>query len=109
MLYFFIIPIWFLVLIAALVMLLSSQHRWLSSYLILSSTVGVLVSIILSTAPLFLLPPIFKALDMYDKPGMLGGVVFLTSYLGGMVIGGVLGMVAGAILARKLNRRLGWA
>ncbi|HET9943706.1 MAG TPA: hypothetical protein VFR05_10210 [Terriglobia bacterium] len=106
MLYFLIIPVWFLVVIAGLVMLLSSQHRWLSTYLILSSTLGVLVSIILSTLPLLFLPRIFEALG---QPGIFGGVIVLASYLGGMVIGGVVGLPAGALLARKVNRRLRWA
>jgi hypothetical protein len=99
--FFFIVPIWLLFLVAGILLLFSSRLRFLSSYLVLSATLGLLFAFLLSLAFLML------------GAKLLGGTsvawISLLAYLFGIVAGGAIGIVAGLILARGLNRHLGLA
>jgi hypothetical protein len=100
MLFFFILPVWFLCLIAGFGILLSQRLRFLSAYLLLGSTCGLLLSFVLSLGVLLL------------TGKFLGGTsvawLALVAYLVGIAIEGTIGVLLGLFLARTLNRRLGW-
>jgi hypothetical protein len=99
--FFFILPIWFLCLIAGLGMMFSVRFRYLSTYLILSSTLGLVLSFLLSTAVLVLLPKV-------DLPSNVSGIVFILGCLAAMGAGGVLGIGASLLSAHTLNGKIGW-
>jgi hypothetical protein len=99
--FFFIVPVWLLFVVAGILFLFSSRLRFLSAYMVLSATLGLLFAFLLSLAFLML------------GAKLLGGTsvawISLLAYLFGIGAGGVIGIVAGLILARGLNRRLGLA
>ena len=101
--FFFIAPIWLLCVTAGLLMLLSSRLRFLASYVILGSTFGLIVSFLISTATLLLLAKLMAGLE---SDGSLGGIVSILGYLSGIVAGGAVGIVVGALTAHRVNR---WA
>ena len=98
--FFFIVPLWLLCLVAGGVLLFSKRLRVLSLYLVMGSTGGVIVSFLLSLGVLLL------------AGKFLGGTRFawvaLIGYLIGIVGGGTIGILGGGILARIVNRRVGW-
>ena len=87
-------------------MLLTARSRHLSTYVILASTSGLIVSFILSTAILLAFPALFEAIG--PKQGFLGPLIFFGGYLGAIIVGGAAGVMAGVYLARKVNGWLGW-
>ena len=99
--FFFIVPIWLLFVVAGILSSFSSRLRFLAAYLVLGATIGLIFSFLLSLALLML------------GARLLGGTsaawISLLAYLFGILAGGVIGIVAGLILARALNRRLGLA
>lgn len=94
--FFFLAPIWLLLLIVGFALLISARFRFLSAYLILGSTIGFIASLILSTVLLLLM--------------LRAGAPLLTVlvYLVSIGVGAVFGVFVGIVLARKLNRVLGW-
>ena len=102
--FFFIAPIWLLCVIVGLLMTISSRLRFLASYFILGSTLGFLVSLVVSTAVLVLFGR-FEA--MTETLGSLGGIAAIFGYVAGIVVGGVAGIVGGALAARRVNRWIG--
>ena len=94
--FFFLAPIWMLLLIAGFVLLISARFGFLSAYLILGSTVGFIAVLILSTVLLLLM--------LRAGAPLLTVVVYIVS----IGVGAVLGVFVGIVLARKLNRVLGW-
>jgi hypothetical protein len=99
--FFFIVPVWLLFIGVGTLCVFSSRVRFLSAYLVLGSTMGLLFSFVVSLSLLML------------GARLLGGTsaawISLIAYLFGIVAGGAIGIVAGLMLARVLNRRLGWA
>ena len=99
--FFFIAPLWLLSVVAGILFLFSSRLRFLSAYMVLGATLGLLCAFLLSLAFLMV------------GAKLLGGTsvawISLLAYLFGIGAGGVIGIVAGLILARGLNRRLGLA
>jgi hypothetical protein len=106
--FFFIAPIWLVIVIVGIFLFISRSLRHLSSYLILASTFGLITSLVISTAILFLVPLAFAVLGL-NSPGVLGVIALSGAYLGGIGIGGIIGIISGILLARKINLRLGWA
>lgn len=99
--FFFIAPIWILVVVAGIGIFFSKRLRFLSSYLLLCSTLGLIVSFMLSLGLLMLTG---KLLAEHLSYGWLA----LVAYFVGIPIGGIAGALLGFFLARALNRRLGW-
>jgi len=88
---------------SGLLMLLSSRLRFLAAYVILGSTFGLIVSFLISTATLLLRAKLMAGLGFN---GSLGGIVSILGYLSGIVAGGAVGIVVGALTAHRVNR---WA
>ena len=98
--FFFIVPIWLLCVVMGLLTLVVRRFRFLASYLILGSTLGLIVSAVLSIVLALLLG---KVMVMVEYQGSLGGIVILLGYLAGLVAGGLAGMMAGGLLAYRVN------
>jgi hypothetical protein len=98
--FFFIVPLWIVCIVAGVAFLFSARFRFLSIYILLGSTAGLFLSFLLSLLFLFV------------AAKLVGGTpvawIALLAYLAGIPIGGAVGIIGGAILARKINRRLGW-
>jgi hypothetical protein len=99
--FFFIVPPWLLFVVAGILLLFSSRLRFLSSYLVLSATLGLFFAFLLSLA--------FLLLGAKLVGGTSVAWISLLAYLFGIAAGGAIGIIAGVILARGLNRRLGLA
>ena len=98
--FFFIVPLWLLLLISGVALVFSPRLRFLTPYIVLGSTVGLVCSAVFSTGVLLLLGR------------LLGGTsvawLAFAGYLIAIVIGGAVGVLAGLLLGQKVNRRLGW-
>ncbi len=98
--FFFIVPLWILCILAGVILLFFKRFRFLSMYVLLSSTGGLLASFLLSLALLFV------------AAKFVGGTpvawIALLAYLAGIFLGGAVGIIAGAVLAWRFNRRMGW-
>jgi hypothetical protein len=98
--FFLIVLLWLLCLFASLLLLLWPRFRFLSCYMILSSTFGLFGSFVLSLGVLLI------------TGKLLGGIRFawiaIVAYLSGIVAGGAIGLIVGGYVARIVNRRLGW-
>ena len=99
--FFFIVPLWLLFVVAGILLLFSSRLRFLSSYLVLGATLGLLFAFLLSLALLMLGAKLLAGTSL--------AWISLLAYLFGIVVGGAIGVAIGLILARGLNRRLGLA
>jgi len=98
--FFFIVPLWILSVLAGVTLLFSKRLRFLSMYLLLSSTGGLLLSFLVSLAFLFVAGKLVGGTSM--------AWLALLAYLAGILLGGALGIIGGALLARNVNRRMGW-
>jgi hypothetical protein len=99
--FFFIVPLWLLLLVFGTALVFSRRLRFLTPYIVLGSTIGLMCSVAVSTAVLLLLGR------------LLGGTsvawLALVAYLVAIVIGGGVGVIAGLLLGQQVNRQLGWS
>jgi ABC-type antimicrobial peptide transport system permease subunit len=100
--FFFIVPVWFLCVVVGLVLCLFKQSRFLSTYLILSSTGSTITSLALSTLLLWVAP------KLLGPERTLVRLFLIAAYLASIAFGGLIGMIGGFVAARKINQRLGW-
>jgi hypothetical protein len=100
--FFFILPIWLLCVVVGLALCFFKQFRFLSSYLVLSSTGGLILSFALSTFLLWLGPRFLSNASGW------AGLILIAAYLAGIAIGGFVGIIAGLLAARRINKRLDW-
>jgi hypothetical protein len=107
---FFVGTAWLLAMILGTVCLFPRSLRYLSTHLILGSTIGFALSFILSTGPIFLLflVPEDTRVQLGEGMGAAGAVGLLLGYLLAMLAGCILGFFLGSRLALKLNLFLGW-
>jgi hypothetical protein len=95
--FFLIIPVWLLCLLIGTALACFQGLRRTGIFVIAVSTGGTLVSLLLSTAVLFLGPRIgFKHF------GKWSGVALIGTYVLAIVAGGFIGSVSGFSLTRKL-------
>ena len=99
--FFLIGPICLLCVVVGALCLFSSRLRFLSAYLVLGATLGLLFAFLLSLAFLMGVAKLLGGTSLAWIP--------LLAYLFGIVAGGAIGIVAGVLLARWINRRLGLA
>ena len=97
---FLAILLWLLCVLTGILLLLWPRFRFLSSYIMLASSLGLLGATVLSIVFILL------------SGKLLGGTSFawlpLVGYLTGLILGGWSGIILGCYLARRINRRLGW-
>jgi len=97
--FFLIVPAWLFLVLIGLMLLFFRKARFLSPYFILVSTIGTIVSLILSTLVLWLIPRFFGDL------GSIARFAFIALYLASIALGGIVGGLAGFLAARKINKR----
>jgi hypothetical protein len=100
--FFFIVPMWFLCVAIGILLCLFKRFRFLSLYLVLSSTGGAIASLGLSTLLLWIGP------KLLSKEHGAKGLILLAAYLASIALGGLVGTAAGFIVAGKINERLRW-
>jgi len=100
--FFLIVPIWLLCVVAGLALCFSRQFRFLSFYLVLGSTGGLILAFALSTFVLRLGPRLVSSASGWVN------LILIAVYIAGVAIGGLVGMLAGFLMARKINQRLRW-
>jgi len=97
--FFLIIPVWLVCLLIGTA-LACFQGLRAGIYLIAVSTGGTLLSLLLSTAVLFLGPRIG-----FQHFGQLRSVVLIGAYILAIIAGGIIGSRSGFLLTRKLMLR----
>ena len=100
-LFFLIVPAWVFCLLGGFVLLCLQGFRRTGIYVITVSSAGTLVSLVLSSAALYLGPRV----GFLQHLGSWSGVVLIGGYLAAVVAGGVVGSLAGFSLTRKLLHR----
>jgi len=100
--FFFIVPIWLLCVVVGLALCFFRQFRFLSSYVVLSSTGALILSFALSSFWLWFGPRLLSNASGW------AGLILIAAYLAGIAIGALVGIIAGFLAARKINRRLHW-
>jgi len=98
--FFLIVPLWFGAVLVAAAMICVRPARRIGVYVLTTSTLGLVVSFVLSYAVLLGLASIAP------QPGGWFAFVVLGGYFVAIAIGGVIGAGAGFLLTRKLLRRL---
>jgi predicted MFS family arabinose efflux permease len=102
MVFFFLLPLWLLCVVAGTVLCWFKKSRLLSSYFFLCPTVGIVVAFVLSSLVLWAGPRMLGSADSWAKWALV------TAYLLGTGLGGVIGGVVGFSAARRINRLLRW-
>lgn len=98
--FFFILPLWLLTVLVGAVMVCVRTTRRAGVYVITMSTFATILSILLSTAVLFVGPRITAS-----PPDWMGLVVF-AAYLVAIPVGGLTGAIAGFLVSRNLLARV---
>ena len=96
--FFFLVPLWILSIIVGAMLLFFARLRFLSSYIFLASTIGIVSAFLVSLALLALAAKIFGGTSI--------AWVALLAYLLGIALGGAVGILVGVLLAGALNRRI---
>jgi len=95
--FFFIVPVWVVAVVVSIVLLAIGRTRTAGIYLLLGSTGGLVGSFIVSTAALLVGGWLVK--------GTGQGWLVLVGYLAAMGVGGLMGVTAGLVAARRVAGR----
>jgi len=99
MIFFLLLPLWLIGLLGCAVLAIFRPLRVLAVYCATMGTLGVWMSLILSTlalmAPAWLGTPTGNGMD---------GVLLIGGYIVGCGVGGLVGIAAGAWIARKITK-----
>jgi hypothetical protein len=107
MAYFFILLFWLLCVIVGLAMLVTVRFRYMSLYLVIGSTLGLILSAAASTGFLWVSMALLGQLR-FGGESPFGVFLVLAGSLFCFVVGGLIGIALGAVIAFKLNRLIGW-
>jgi hypothetical protein len=97
--FFLIVPAWIFCILVGIVLLCFKRFRRTAIYAINVSTAATVVSLLLSTAILFLVPRIGL-----PRMGRLAGIALVAGYVLGIGVGALIGALAGFLMTRKLLR-----
>ena len=95
--FFFIVPVWVMAVVGSIVLLAIERTRTAGIYLLLGSTGGLVGAFVLSTAALLVGGRLVE--------GTGQGWLVLVGYLGGIVVGALIGVTAGLLAALGVMRR----
>jgi|SRR5579871_5523702 len=101
--FFFLLPLWLLCIVVAVISLLSRKYRYMAAHLALCSTGALIGCLTLFLAAVWALG------KLHEPSSTEMGIVFLVVLIGSTALGGILGLVGGFLVARSLNRALGWS
>ena len=99
--FFFIVPLWFVLVVVGIAMLFWRPLRFLSPYIVLASTVGLACSFAFSLVVLLTFGRLLRGTSV--------AWLALVAYLVAIIVGGGVGVIAGLLLGRKVNSQLGWS
>lgn len=99
--FFFIFPLWIVLVVLAVPLFFIRRLRFLGTYVVVASTLAVLTSFVLSTLILFGVPRLLPAFRF-------SGVVVISLYVLSILGGGGAGLVLGVVFGHKVNKRFGW-
>jgi hypothetical protein len=88
---FFILPLWLLCILVAIVVLFFRKYRFLATHLVLCSTGALVGCFIFVTLVLFAVTKI----EGHLSPSAVMAVVFLISFIGAGCLGGLVGLASG--------------
>jgi hypothetical protein len=99
---FFILPLWFLCLVLAVVSLFFKKYRFLAPHVALCSTGALVGCFVFSTSVLF-------GVTKVDRPNSpVLGIAFLIALVVAALLGACGGSAMGFFIARWFNRKIGW-
>lgn len=101
--FFFIVPVWIFCMVVGLLLCCFKRVRFLSAYLILSSTGGMVLSFTFSTFLLLIAPRLVR-----NTQSAWVGLMLIASYVAAIGFGGLLGVLGSFLAARKMNQWLRW-
>jgi hypothetical protein len=99
--FFFIFPLWLLLVLLAVPLFFSRSVRFLGAYVVIASTLAVLISFALSTL-------VLAGVPRFLPPSRFSGVILVGLYVFSILGGGGAGLLLGIVLAHRLNKSLGW-
>jgi hypothetical protein len=99
--YFIIIPVWLAIIVLSGGLALIPVTRRIAAYVAVCSTTGLIASIVLSTLGLILV----AKLPWPAGGSYVGGAALIISYIGGIALGGLLGIIVGFWGLYKLTSR----
>lgn len=104
MIFFFIAPLWLLAVISGLFLLPFRRFRWISIYLIIPPTLGMLCAYFASLIGALGGGTLGSVLSKSELSGLftLGG--YGVGLVGGAILGALLGLAASLFLHRRLQR-----
>ena len=98
--FIFIVPVWLMIVLAAVPLLFVRRLRFLAVHVVMASSLAILISFTLAIAVLLA----GGRLPVSRHNGFVIFGLFVLSLIGG----GVLGLVLGIFLAHRINLRLAW-
>ena len=98
--FFLIVPAWLLCVVFGVVLLFFQRFRRIGFYAISISTAATAVSLVLSTAALFLGPRVGL-----QRMGQWSGIALIAAYVLAIGLGALIGALGGFLLTRKLLPR----
>jgi hypothetical protein len=98
--FFFIIPVWLLLVAVGLILLFFARFRILGYFVIAVPTGATVTSFLLSTSVFFVVP---RLLPMSSRPWY--GLLILAVYVVALLLGGLLGAIGAFSLVLKLQKR----
>ena len=96
--FFFIVPLWIIALVIGIALTFSARFRTFGLYVVAVPTGATLISFLLSTAVLFILPRV-----MPQPSRSWYGVFLILMYLGAIGAGGLIGATTGFFVVKKLR------
>lgn len=116
MIYFFIFPLWTLVVLFGIILLFFPKLRFLGPHVILASTFATTISFVLSIGLLIGFAGLWQNLGSWetfrnhsDITSAAGVGMGILGYLGGLALGALVGAVIGIAIAWWIDRKLGWS
>jgi hypothetical protein len=101
MIFFLIVPVWLMLVCASGILLFFKVTRWLSAYLIVSSTLSVITSFVASLAGVVVFSTIGNEFGAKDFTGLFA----LGGYGVGLLVGGLFGAASGVLIVFIFHRR----
>jgi hypothetical protein len=98
--FIFIVPVWLLIVVAAVPLLFLRRLRFLAIHIVLASTIAILISFSLSISVL--------VAGSRLPTSRVNGILIFGLFVLSLVGGGVLGLIVGIFLAHRINTRLAW-
>ena len=98
--FFFIVPVWLLIVLVAVPLFFLRRLRFLGLHIVVASTLAILISFTLSISVL--------VAGARLPTSRVNGVIIFGLFVLSLIGGGVLGLVLGIFLAHRINTRLAW-